>query len=234
MRTPSSFYIDNPAWPLVQTAISYWGLTTANGAAAGTTIVCADLANQPSYANMVVKLIDGNAAGQIREIITHVGTTLTVAAAFTTPLGAVSQVLASTRFIVMSLTGVTALSNAIDLIFDIVNAQLILRETGGSLTADGTEQVVVQVEAPMGVFRPTKINLDCSNMNWGDSIILRWYERIEGGGGYIQKDELQIDDLQTIPLKPIELQENRHGVRITLEQFDGAMRDFTWQYIWES
>jgi len=92
---------------------------------------------------------------------------------------------------------------------------------------------VGQVEAPMAVFKPTKIKVDCSNMNWGDSTILRWYERMAGGGGYVQKDELQLDDLQTIPLKNIELEPNRHGVRITLQQTAGVNRAYPWEYLWE-
>ncbi len=235
MRIPDSgLYIDNPAFPLLRAHISYWNLTSAAGLALGTTLVCAGLANEPSYAGLVVKPLDGPSAGQVRTIDTHVGNTLTVVAAFTNAAGGVQQIAASTTFVILSAEGVAALSSAIDLIFDIVNAQFKLQETGGTLTADGTEQVLVQVDAPMGVFKPTKINLNCTNMAWGDSIVLRWYERISGGTAYVQKDELRIDDFQVIPLKPIELQPNRHGVRVTLTQRAGVNRDYPWEYFYES
>lgn len=235
MRIPDSgLYIDNPAFPLLRAHISYWDLTTAAGNALGTTLVCAGLANEPSYAGLVVKILDGPSAGQVKEIASHVGNTLTVVAAFTNAAGGVQQIGASITFVILSAEGVAALSVVIDLIFDIVNAQFKLQETGGTLTADGTEQVLVQVDAPMGVFEPLKINLNCTNMAWGDHIILRWYERIAGGTAYVQKDELRIDDFQVIPLKPIELQPNRHGVRVTLQQIAGTNRAYTWEYLWES
>ncbi len=126
------------------------------------------------------------------------------------------------------------ISPAVDQIFALVNAELVLQETGGTLTADGTEQVLVQVDPPMGVFKPTKIKTDCTNMAWGDSIILRWYERITGApGAWIKKDELQLDDVQIPPLRNIELEPNRHGVKVTLQQLAAPYRDFVWEYLYE-
>lgn len=129
--------------------------------------------------------------------------------------------------------GLTALGKQLDLIFALVNAILVLNETGGTLTADGTEQNLVIVDPPMGNFKPAKVKVDCTNMAWGDSIILRWYERIEGSGGWIQKDEMQLDNVQVPPLVNTELEPNRHGVRITLEQTAGTLRDYTWEYLFE-
>ena len=557
MRTPAGLYIDHPSWPLVQAHISYWGITSAAGNALGTTLVCADLANEPNYAGLAIKVLDGGAAGQVRPIASHIGNTITVAAAFTNAAGVAQQIVASTRFVILSagggggapppappapgvglwmfgvcepgmvasfntlvltnlagfnddifnnefwiqvihnadipgtapereirrildyvgatgtfttdpfsanveandlvclfhesimaieimgygtldfssatvpadsartlaypwenndyfagclliptegacrlqprriinytaatgvftidpnypfsaatglvdyvivgdqcgylwpyvqalmdvlespqvdqndievarlsihnlrpddavipvgeyagtvinidryrpgvdvawnnivagvalteaagysfytytfpnaswqdgdlvryrisgcvltipagavganfyvpeqiktavVGGIAAIIKKLDLVFDIVNAILTLKETGGTLTADGTEQVLVQVEAPLGVFKPTKVKLDCSNMDWGDSTVIRWYERIAGGGGYVQKDELQLDDIQVVPLKNIELEPNRHGVRATLQQIAGTNRDYNWEYLFES
>lgn len=107
MRVPPGFYVDNPAWPLVQTVISYWGITSANGNALGTTLVDANLANEPGYAGLAIKPIDGDAAGQVRPIAIHdlVTGTITVAAPFTDNAGAVVQILAGTRFVIISIAG---------------------------------------------------------------------------------------------------------------------------------
>ena len=107
MRIPTGFKIDNPAWPLVQAHISYLGTATANGAATGTTIVCAGLANEPTYQGLAVKVLTGNAAGQVRPIATHpAGTgTLTVANAFTDNAGAAVQIVAGTQFVILSIAG---------------------------------------------------------------------------------------------------------------------------------
>ena len=114
MKTPNGFYTDNPALPLVQALISYWGITSAIGAATGLTLVCADLANEPGYGDMYAKLLDGPAAGQERHIATHVAGTLTVDAAFTNAAGAAVQVAAGTRFVILSVGGaLSAIINAI-------------------------------------------------------------------------------------------------------------------------
>lgn len=102
MRTPQGFHIDNPAWPLVQAQISYWGMTSAAGNVLGTTLIDANLANEPSYQGLSIKLLDGGAAGQVRPVQVHAGGTLTVAPAFTNSAGAVVQVVAGTRFVVLS------------------------------------------------------------------------------------------------------------------------------------
>ena len=112
MKIPQSgLRIDNPAWPLLQTAISYWGMTTAAGNAFGTSLVdalCGTAGRQPSYAipsAQICKLLTGNAAGQTQSIAAHaLGTgTLAFANAFTDFNGAVYQVPAGIRFVIISI-----------------------------------------------------------------------------------------------------------------------------------
>ncbi len=107
MRVPSNgIYIDDPAYSLVKAIISYWGITSGAGNAGGTTLVCSDLATQPSYDGLVVKILSGGAAGQARTIQVHATTTLTVGVAFTDSTGAAQQIGAGTRFVILSsLTG---------------------------------------------------------------------------------------------------------------------------------
>ena len=64
--------------------------------------------------------------------------------------------------------------NRVEQIFDIVGAILRLTETGGTLTADGTEQTVCIIDTPLGAFKPLKVKVDCTNMTWGDTTIIRW------------------------------------------------------------
>ena len=107
MRTPGSgLHKDNPAWPLLQALISYWGTTDSDGAIGGTTIRCGALALEPSYANHALKILSGPAAGQIRDITTHpAGTdTVTVVEAFSNPAGAAQQITAGTLFVIISKT----------------------------------------------------------------------------------------------------------------------------------
>jgi hypothetical protein len=110
MRIPSNIRVDSPAWPLLQAYISYVGITTGAGSAFGTTLVdalCSTASLQPSYQGLMVKLLDGNAAGQIRLIQTHALATgtLTVVDPFTDYTGAVYQVPANTKFVIISVGG---------------------------------------------------------------------------------------------------------------------------------
>lgn len=102
MKIPSGLHIDNPAFPLLKAGISYLDVTTANGAGTGLTLVCAGLANEPSYAGHQVKVLTGGAWGQAMRIDTHVGNTLTVAYPFTNAAGAPSPVLVGTPFVILS------------------------------------------------------------------------------------------------------------------------------------
>lgn len=102
MKIPSGLYIDNPAFPLLQAHISYWNTTSGAGNAGGTTLVCADLANEPSYDGLICKILDGGAAGQARPISVQAGTTLTFGVAFTNSAGAVQQIAAGTRFVILT------------------------------------------------------------------------------------------------------------------------------------
>lgn len=107
MRVPQSgLQLDNPAWPLLQALISYWGVTDVDGAGGGTNIRCGALALEPSYANHALKILSGPAAGQIRDTTTHpAGTdTVTVVEAFSNVAGAPQQITTGTLFVILSKT----------------------------------------------------------------------------------------------------------------------------------
>ena len=96
--------------------LSYQGITTANGDPLGVTLICAGLANEPSYAGQFVKMLDGGAAGQMRYITTHVGNTLTVDSAFTNSTPAVQQIIAGLSFAIISTANMVGLLTAIGLV----------------------------------------------------------------------------------------------------------------------
>ena len=116
-------------------------------------------------------------------------------------------------------------------IFNIVNALLLDAETGGTLTADGTEQTVYINNTPAGIFEPLIVNIDCTNMAAGDVTVLRVYYRIAAGGNLIEKDEVTLNGAQDPDLKNIILEPNRYGVQVTLEQTAGVNRDYDWEVI---
>jgi len=116
-------------------------------------------------------------------------------------------------------------------IFNIVNALLLDTETGGTLTADGTEQNTYINNTPAGIFEPLIVNIDCTTMLAGDVTVLRVYYRIAAGGNLIKKDEVTLNGAQDPDLKNIILEPNRYGVQVTLEQTAGVNRDYNWEVI---
>lgn len=123
-------------------------------------------------------------------------------------------------------------STLVRAIFDIVNASLVTSETGGTLTADGTEQNLYINNAPSNVYEPLVVQLDCTNMAAGDTVVLRTYYRIKDGGNWIKKDQLALSDDQDPDLKNIALEPNRYGVKVTLEQTAGVNREYDWEVIY--
>lgn len=117
--------------------------------------------------------------------------------------------------------------------FDLLNASLTLQETGGLLTADGTEQNLYIANAPLGTYRPVVLFVDLDNMAGGDTTEFRVYYRITDGGG------LQLHDFASYvgvdgglansrKLITIGLNPTRFGIRISLTQTAGVNRTYRW------
>ena len=153
----------------------------------------------------------------------------------TIPPGSVQTIYIPPQTVYGVVGGLSNIKKKVNLIFDIVNAILKLTETGGSITpTDATENTVYINDDPLGVYEPRKVKIDCSNMAWGDIVVLRWYERLNNGGGLILKDEWRLEDVQDPdlgkpPIKNIELEPNRFGVHVTLAQIAGTYRSFDWE-----
>lgn len=234
MRLPDGFHIDNPAFPLLQALITYWGTTTVAGNVAGTTVRCGNLANEPPYDNHALKLLDGPSAGQVRDITLHpAGTdTLTVANAFVDPTGAASQVAAGLRFVIISHSPTTAELAALQIIAEqilaFVNAMLRLMETDGSVTLDGNEQDLYRVETPAGVFDPKKVMIDMSLQTAAETVVVRVYYRIVLGGALVLKDRVTYAGAQDPPLINVELEPNRFGIRVSIERTAGGAIAYPW------
>ena len=140
-------------------------------------------------------------------------------------------------YVLVSFAYPAAIHVKIDLIFDLVNAIFKMNETGGNITTDGAEQNIYINDDPMGIYEPRVVKIDCTNMGWGDDVILRWYERIVDGGAMVLKDQWLLEDVQdpalgTSPLVNIELEPNRFGVQVTIEQSAGTYRAFPWEVLY--
>lgn len=222
MRIPQSgLWKDSPTWPLLQGLISYWGVTDANGNVGGTTVLCADLANWPSYYNLAIKILSGPAAGQVRNINTDALGVITVGAAFTNALGAAQQIVAGTLFTILSVVAgggggaVTAFA------------------TGSQLTIIGTEHFLSNVNVA-GKYR---LVVDKNPMAAGDTLNLRAYQMVLTGGAarvvyFMQYTGAQSpDDLISVSPEIWNELADAQALRFSLQQTTGAVRTFNWKVL---
>jgi hypothetical protein len=119
-------------------------------------------------------------------------------------------------------------------VFDIVNAELVTTETGGTITTDGTEQTIYINNAPAGVFEPRAIQLDFTNQTAAETVVIRTYYRINPAGGLIKQDEVSFAGVQDPLLKTIRLVENRYGIKVTIQKIAGSNLAYDWEVIYRA
>jgi len=219
--------------------VVYKGVTDADGNVGGTTLKCSDIGSASTYpdfdGNQII-IRSGSYKGQARSIN---GTTngdaagtITVADAFD------GTILSGTSFIITgirsAIADIAALQADVDNIFDLVNAILMLMETGGTITTTGAVQTVYINDAPAGVFRPKKILIDCTAHLAADTVVVRVYYRIKSGGGLIKEHENTIVGVQDPALIPIDLEPNRFGIQVTVEKTAGANHAYDWEVLYKA
>ena len=110
---------------------------------------------------------------------------------------------------------------------------LTLTETGGTVTTDGTEQEVYLNNAPAGLYVPRVFKLDFTNHTAGETVVVRVYYRIKSGGGLVEQIETTYAGAVDPLLVNIALEDNRYGVKITIEKTGGANRAYDWQVVYK-
>jgi hypothetical protein len=100
----------------------------------------------------------------------------------------------------------------------------------GSITADGTEQTVIE---KLGL-----INLegyvDLSEMTNGDTVTLRRYVKIQQNGEYRLHGEETYLGVQTQPLIRFPTIVGYYGIKVTLQQTSGTYKNFPYQFFKET
>ena len=122
----------------------------------------------------------------------------------------------------------------VDDVLAVTNALPTLSETGGTLTTDGTEQNVYINAAPLGVFNPICVKIDCTAHTAGETIVIRtYYDIAPGGAGLLLHDTLTYAGAIDPPIITISLDPNRYGVRVTIEKTAGTNRAYPWEALYE-
>jgi hypothetical protein len=98
----------------------------------------------------------------------------------------------------------------------------------GILTADGTEQTLVELT------ELTKLEgyVDLSNLGSGDTIVIRQYQKINGT--YRQYAEESYSGAQSLPAIYITPKSGEDGIKVTLQQTVGTLRAFPYCFFKET
>lgn len=116
---------------------------------------------------------------------------------------------------------------------DLTAAILVLTETGGTITTDGTEQNVYINNAPAGIYAPKRIKIDFTNQTAAETVVVREYYRIKSGGNFILADEVSFAGVQDPQLKTVDLEENRYGIKVTMERTAGNAKDYDYEAVYK-
>jgi len=115
------------------------------------------------------------------------------------------------------------------LLANLVSSMLTLTETGGTITTDGTVQMLFVHDAPAGVYSPKMLSLDFTNQSAGTTVKIDLFYRIKSGGDYRHVDSVTFADGQSPDLKLISLADNRFGVSLSIEKTAGANADYDFE-----
>jgi hypothetical protein len=244
---------------LIRALTAYSGVATADGAADGSTIVDSNLIGVNDFiSKKAVLVMSGPAAREDKGAASFNNVTGTIAL----QSGFSAQITAGTIYRVLNISsveidvadiltrigtntdapGTTTLFAYLALLlstggstFDIVNALLMLSETGGTVTTTGpgTEDNIYVDDDPAGVFKPIKVQLDFSNQTAAETVVVRTYYRIKSGGTARLKGEVTFAGVQYPPLKNIELEPNRFGIAVTIERTAGIAKAYDWCAFYE-
>lgn len=113
-------------------------------------------------------------------------------------------------------------------------AELLLSSTGGTTTADGTEQTLYIDSEPLGCWEPLVLFVDLDAMQGGDTTVLRVYYRLSDAGGlqlltYASYTGADGGLANGAKLVTADLYPNRHGFQVTLQQTAGVNRAYPWE-----
>lgn len=110
-----------------------------------------------------------------------------------------------------------------------VSVSRLQKEKSDSITANGTEQTLLEFA---GLGRISG-NVDLSGMQSGDVVVIRQYMKVKAGGNWKRYTQESYFNVQDNPLVYVTPKETDFGIKITLEQTAGVMREYEYNFIKE-
>ncbi len=125
----------------------------------------------------------------------------------------------------------------VDAIRAVTDVTPVLTETGGSITTDGTKQNLWIEDAPAGLFKPICLKIDFTAQTGTETVEIELAYRIVSGGAYVVQDLVEYAGVVAAENKliNIDLEPNRYGVRVTIENTArGTHRAYPWEVFYEA
>lgn len=221
---------------LIRVLTVYVGTTTGLGAADGSTLIDSGLIGVNDFVtNKTILIMSGDAIKETKAATVFNPATggITVDPPFS------AQIITGTLFRIINLSAGSSLAIIIDVLtasFDLINAMLVLTETGGTVTTTGGEDDVYINDAPAGVYDPQKVRIDFSNQTAAETVVVRTYYRISPavGANLIKKDEVTFAGVQDPALINVELEPCRYGIRVSMERTAGGAKDYDWEVLYKA
>jgi hypothetical protein len=105
-------------------------------------------------------------------------------------------------------------------------------DTQGLLTADGAEDTVV--DKVLATAFKGQLNIDLSNLAFGDTIILKEYTKASSGGPLNLVTSTTFTGVQAQPIAVFLVKGLAYEHKITLQQTLGTFKSFTFTYFVEA
>jgi len=101
-------------------------------------------------------------------------------------------------------------------------------DTEGTLTANGTEQTLIQTSDS----KPHHISgeIDLSNMAAGDTVVINYYIQIKSAGSFVKYATRTYSGAQAVPAIFLLTKTAKYGLKITLTQTTGTYRNFDYDF----
>lgn len=99
----------------------------------------------------------------------------------------------------------------------------------GTVTADGLEQDVVELTELCTL----EGWIDLSNMEAGDTVVIKEYVKLKSGGTYTLYDSASYSGVQAKPALHVIKIPAKYGVKVTLQQTAGTNRDYDYNFFKE-
>ena len=115
----------------------------------------------------------------------------------------------------------------------LVDSNLVLSRSSGTIVADGSEQTVYENASPSGNWIADTVAIDITQMFTDTSIAVKVYYKIKSGGAYVKFDTQNYSSSQVNSLNEpgivIRGIPNRYGYKVTLHQWAGISKTYDWE-----